>query len=150
MAQLYFNNQLIATDTIHGVLNSSLVNEEIVITYNHKKNKYYTIIMYDDSNVNSMIINVKGDNFDTGDIIVDYNSFIVKPVNYDATIFIYEQLHKNKLPTDDFDMENYATIYKLTLLHIIEFTILQKLKLNYSNSNYIKKLKNIKNKSIKR
>lgn len=127
MAQVYFNDQLIATDTIHGVLHHALANEEIVITYEHKKNKYYTIIMYDD-NVHSMIINVKGDDFDTGDIIVDYAPFVIGNKNYDVTIFIYEQVMKNKLPTNDFDMETYAKEHKLTLLYVIEFTVLQRIK----------------------
>jgi hypothetical protein len=127
MAQVYFNDQLIATDSIHGVLHHSLLNEEIVITYQHKKNKYYTIIMYADD-VHSMIINVKGDDFDTGDIIVEYAPFRTKNINYDATIFIYEQINKNKLPANDFDLVQYAKENKLTLLYVIEFTILQHIK----------------------
>jgi hypothetical protein len=147
MAQLYFNEQLIATDTLHGVLGAHLVNEEVVITYDHKKNKFYTIIIYDNNDVHSLMINVKGDDLATGEIIVDFAPFNIRTVNYEAAICIYEQPRKLPLPDDDFDMEMYQNDNKLKLIYVIEFTVLQSLtrKPNiYSNRVYNSKLKNHK------
>jgi hypothetical protein len=148
MAKLYYDTQLIATSEIHGVLGYHLVNEEIIITYNHKKNKYYTIIIYDENIIHALLINIKGDDLSTGDIIVEYVPFENKGFNYESTIYIYEQPNKLPLPEDDFDMETYSKNNKLKLLYVIDFMILQKIhrKPNiYSKRVYINKLKQIKN-----
>lgn len=147
MAQLYFNENLIAKSSLHGILSSNLVNEEIVITYPHKKNKFYTIIIYDQNDVHSLLINVKGDNFKTGDILVEYMPFKIRLINYDAIIYIYEQPDKIPLPNDDFDMEQFTLENKLNLLYEIEFTILQNLEKKpniYSSRVFNQKLKMIK------
>lgn len=130
MASLYVEDQLIATNELHGVLGNSLVNEEMVITYTHKKNKYYSIIIYDDEKIHSMIINIRGDNFLTGEIIVEFEPFDIKKNNYNAIIYIYEQPSKMPLPNDDFDMLDYAKENNLTLLYTIDFTVMHQLKYN--------------------
>lgn len=147
MAQLYFHENLIANSSVHGILSSNLVNEEIVVTYPHKKNKFYTIIIYDQNDVHSLLINVKGDKFNTGDILVEYMPFKIRLINYDAIIYIYEQLEKIALPDDDFDMEQFSIDNKLQLLYEIEFTILQELEKKpniYSSRVFNQKLSKIK------
>jgi len=147
MAKLYFNQQLIATSTLHGIVGENLVNEEIIITYPHQK-KFYTIIIYDQNDIHSLLINVKGDNLNTGDILVEYLPFKIRSVNYDATIYIYEQLDKIPLPKDDFDMIEFSETYRLKLLYTIEFTILQSLEKKpniYSNRVFNQKMKSYKN-----
>jgi hypothetical protein len=147
MAQLYFNEQLIAKSNVSGILGHHLMDDEIVITYPHKPKKYYTIVMYDDQTIHSLIINVKGDDLETGDIIVDYVPFIPKNIHYEANVLIYEQPKKCPLPLDDFDMEDYIKQHKMTLLYTIDFTILQKLERKpnlFSNHVYRSKLVNVK------
>ncbi|HSW77045.1 MAG TPA: hypothetical protein VLG50_08355 [Candidatus Saccharimonadales bacterium] len=125
MAKLYFHDQLVATSDEHGILGANLSHEEIVITYPHRKNKHYTVIMYDDNDVHSLLININGDDLSTGDILVDYHPFVSKLFNYDAMIYIYEQPSILPLPSDDFDMEDYTVKNNLILLYKIEFTVLQ-------------------------
>ena len=126
MASVYFNETLIAKSGIPGVLASSLINEEIIITYTHSLKKFYTVIMYDDQEVHSLLINVKGEDLDSADILVEYQPFEPKASNYNAVIYVYEQLGQIPLPNDDFDMPKFIINYKLKLLHTIEFSILQK------------------------
>jgi hypothetical protein len=148
MAQLYFNGQLVATSSINGVLSHHLVRDEIVITFDHKINKFHTILIYDDETVHLMMINVKGDDLESGEVIVDYVPFDNKVFNYHAYVLIYEQPKKLSLPMDDFDMEDYITNNKLKLIYTIHFTILQKLdrKPNlFSNRVYNKKLMSLQN-----
>ena len=128
MALLYFGEQLVAKSDVPGVLSTQLINEEIVITYPHKKNKYYTAIIYDDRDVHSLIINIIEDQLETGEILVEYQPFTNRPCNYNAVIYIYEQLNKLPLPEDDFDMDKFIVKHKLKLLYTIDFTILQKIK----------------------
>jgi hypothetical protein len=147
MAKLYFNEQLIATSSVHGIVGDNLINEEIVITYPNLKKKYYTVIIYDQNDIHSLLINVKGDDLTTGDILVEYIPFKIRLINYDATVYIYEQLNKIPLPDDDFDFEEFNNKYQLKLLYTIEFTILQKLEKKpniYSNRVYYQKLKKLK------
>ncbi len=127
MAALYFSEQLVATSDIPGVLSNQLIDKEIIITYEHFKNKYYTIIIYDEEQVHSLTINIKGENIESGDVLVDYVYFQYKPKNYNALIYIYEQLGKIPLPKKDFDMIKFIHHYNLKLLYRIEFMILQKL-----------------------
>ena len=128
MANLYFSETLIAKTDVPGVLSNQLINEEIVITYPHKKNKYYTVLIYDQNNIHSLIINIKGDQMEKGDVLVEYEPFKHKPHNYIAVIYIYEQVNKIPLTIlqDEFDMEKFILEHQLTLLYTIEFTILQK------------------------
>lgn len=127
MASLYVHGQLIATNEIHGILGNNLIHDKMTITYNHKKSKFYTLIIYDVDHIHNMVINIKGDNIEKGDAIVDFVPFNLKHINYDIIICIYEQPHKLPLPEDDFDMITYAQQYKLQLLYTIEFTILRKI-----------------------
>jgi len=146
MAKLYFNEQLIASTSTHGILSPGLVNEEIIITYKYKKNMFYTVIIYDQNEIHSLIINVKGDNLNTGDILVEYMPFKIRLINYDAVIYIYEQPNKLKLPHSDFDMDEFTINNQLQLLYEIEFTILQQLEKKpniYSSRVYNLKLKSI-------
>lgn len=125
MASLYVHGQLIATNEIHGVLGNNLINDKMVITYDHKKSKYYTVIIYDVDHIHNLIINVKGEDLTKGDTIVDFVPFGTKHVNYDIIISIYEQPRKLPLPEDDFDMPIYTQQHKLQLLYTIEFTVLK-------------------------
>ena len=127
MASVYFNETLIAKSGIPGVLSPQLINEEIIITYTHSIKKYYTVIMYDDQEVHSLLINIKGEDLESADILVEYKAFEPKSSNYGAIIYIYEQLGKIPLPNDDFDMEKFILNYKLKLLFSVEFSILQKI-----------------------
>jgi len=98
-----------------------------------------------------MIINIKGDDIESGEVIVDYTPFVNKLFNYDAYVLIYEQPKLLPLPQDDFDMLQYIKNYKLKLIYTIDFTILQKLdrKPNlFSNHVYNKKLISVKNNFI--
>lgn len=145
MASVYFNETLIAKSGIPGILSSQLINEEIIITYDHSIKKYYTVIMYDDQEIHSLLINVKGEDLDSGDVLVEYQPFISKASNYGAVIYIYEQMSKIPLPDDDFDMEKFIIKYKLKLLYHVEFFILQKViqKPNVYSSRYFRtKLRN--------
>lgn len=146
MAKLYFNQQLVATSNLHGIVGENLINEEIIITYPHQK-KFYTVIIYDQNDIHSLLINVKGDNLNTGDILVEYLPFKLRTINYDATIYIYEQLDKIPLPKDDFDMIEFSEKYQLKLSFTIEFTILQSLEIKpniYSSRVFSQKLKHYK------
>lgn len=125
MASLYVHGQLIATNEVHGILGNNLIHDKMVITYDNRKSKFYTVIIYDVDHIHHMIINVKGDDFLKGDTIVDFVPFDLKHINYDIIIGIYEQPRKLPLPEDDFDMELYAQQYKLQLLYTIEFTVLR-------------------------
>src|SRR5947208_390558 len=111
MAALYFNEQLIAKSGIPGILPNQLINEEIVITYPHKKNKYYTAIIYDQDHIHALVINIVGDEFESGDILVEYEPFQSRMYNYNGVIYIYEQLGKIRIPNDDFDMEIFVQQY---------------------------------------
>lgn len=147
MAQLYFNEQLVAKTNVSGILGHHLIDDEIVITYPHNVRKFYTIVMYDDETIHSLIMNIKGDDLETGDVIVEYIPFNPKSINYDANILIYEQPKKLSLPLDDFNMDDYIQKNKLDLLYTIDFTILQKIdrKPNiYSNHVYNRKLISVK------
>jgi hypothetical protein len=149
MAQLYFNEQLIATSSVHGILGHHLMNEEIVITYQHSPKKYYTIVMNDANQIHSFIINIKGDQLETGDIIVDYIPFEHQSANYDGQILIYQQPKPLVIPMADFDMDDYVKQNKLKLIHVIDFTVLQKLERKpnlFSNRVYTNKLIKIKSK----
>lgn len=147
MAQLYFNDQLIANSSCHGILSHQLANEEIVIHYTHHAKKYYTVIMYDDRHIHSMIINVKGDDLENGDVLVEYTPFEIRRVNYGALVCIYEQPTRLPLPNDDFDMEKFTKDNKLKSLYTIAFTVLQKIEKKpniYSNRVFNTKLKQYK------
>lgn len=147
MSKLYFKEQLIATSSVHGVLSSKLVNEEIIITYPASNKKFYTVIIYDQNDIHSLLINVKGNQLETGDVLVEYIPFKIRTINYDAIIYIYEQKSKIPLPSDDFDMEEFIKTYELKELYMIEFTILQQLEKKpniYSNRVYMQKLKSLK------
>ncbi len=138
MALLYFAEQLVAKSDVPGVLPNQLINEEIVVTYPYKKNKYYTAIIYDDREVHSLIINIIGDQLETGEILVEYQPFEHKESNYSAVVCIYEQVSKLLLPDDDFDMDKFIIKHKLKLLYTIDFMILQKInpKPNVFSSRY--------------
>ena len=125
MANLYFNGQLIATSTITGILNPALIDTDIAITYKTDDKKYYSILMFDDTLIHSLMINIKGHDLTTGDILVDYIPYSVKNKNYDATVYIYEQPKKLKIPPDDFDMDEFIKNHSLNLLYKIEFLVLK-------------------------
>jgi len=148
MAQLYFNEQLIATSSTHGILGHHFINSDIVITYQHHPKKYYTVVMNDLEQIHSLIINIKGDQLDTGDILVDYIPFKHKTNNYDGQILIYQQPHHLSIPSNDFDMEQFVSDHHLKLLYVIDFTVLQKLERKpnlFSQRVYTTKLTKIKN-----
>ncbi len=147
MSKLYFKEQLIATSSIHGILSPKLVNEEIIIVYPASNKTFYTVIIYDQNDIHSLIINVKGNNLETGDILVEYLPFKIRLINYDAVIYIYEQKGKIPLPSDDFDMEDFIQKYQLKQLYHIEFTILQQLETKpniYSSRVFNQKMKALK------
>ena len=80
--------------------------------------------------------------------MVEFIPFKIRLINYDAIIYIYEQQGKIPLPDDDFDMEQFTEEYKLNLLYVIEFTILQQLEKKpniYSTRVFNQKLKTCKN-----
>jgi hypothetical protein len=143
MAQLYFDHQLVATDQLDGVISSNLIDKTMDILYKHKKNKFYTIFMYDEEVVHFFKINIKGELIDTGEDLVDEEPLVAKPYNYNTVIHIYEQPRKLPLPKDDFDMTDYVNKHQLHLLYKIEFTILQQLNVKpniFSNRTFNSKL----------
>lgn len=137
MASLYVHGQLIATNEIHGILGNNLIHDKMDIIYEHKKSKYYTMIIYDVDHVHHMIINIKGDDLAKGDTLVDYVPFNMKHINYDIIICIYEQPRRLPLPEDDLDMDIYVKHNKLILLYTIEFTVMRELK--HTTKKYTKK-----------
>lgn len=150
MAALYINEQLIATSDHHGVVGSNLLDGEYIISYTNKKTKYYTLLIFDDNDVHSLIINIRGDDLETGQELVDFLPFQARSFNYDVTIVIYEQPKKLSLPGDDFDMERYIVDQHLVMIYKIEFTVLLKYEKRpnvYSTRSFNQKLKLYKNKS---
>ena len=144
MAKLYVNEQLIATSEAPGILAPQFANGEFIITYDHKPKKYYTVIIYDDNDIHTLLFNVRGDDLSTGDELVEFLPFQIRKFNYDVGVSIYLQPSVLGLPGDDFDMEEYVVDNQLQLLYVIEFTILQKYENRpniYSTRTFNQKLK---------
>ncbi len=129
MALLYFNNQLIATSSLHGVLFDKIIDKPFNLKYKHEKGKFHTVIIYDDLSIHFLKINVLNSSIKKGDFLVMYEPFIIKKLNYDAVVNIYEQPSLINCPTDDFDMERFIKANQLKLLYTIDFTILHNYKL---------------------
>lgn len=128
MAQLYFNQQLIATAEAPGVLWSKLLQSTFNLKYKYQSGKCYTVIMYDDISIHFLKINIRHDCVKkSGDVLVEYTPFIDQRYNYNGIVNIYEQSNYIEVPEDDFDMERFINVNSLTLIYTIEFTILQKL-----------------------
>ena len=147
MAQLYFNNQLIATSDTHGVLSPNIMNDKFTIVYKTNPKKYYSIIIYNDDTVYLFLINVKGIDLSTGQPVVDYIPFPLKSKNNEITLCIYEQKNHLKVK-DEFEFEEFITYNQLKLIHLIDFTILQKIDKQpniFSNRVFYQKLKALKN-----
>src|SRR5437868_3875380 len=147
MAKLYMNAQLIACSDVPGVLGPTMADGDIVMTYPCQKDCYYSVIIYDDNDIHSLLINVVGDDLETGDALVDYKPFTIHLFNYDVIVYVYKQQGKLPLPDDDFDMDEFVLQNTLILLYKMEVLVLQKLNLkpNVLSTRYLnQKLKALK------